>query len=353
MRKLLLHVIFWIVFFLMWNRVVNFYISDEMNRIYFSILDVSLIVTAFYIIYAYVMPDYLRRKRIWRLIGLSVLLTILLAGIYSWIMEEFLHHQLVPIHFDFSWDYTDMQYNRFFIALIGVLGGCFVKLAIDRLEVGRKMEMMEKEKSKAELTYLKAQINPHFLFNSLNSLYAQMEIDPQEAKGTLVSIADLLRYQLYDCNTDFIPVANELDYLSNYFNLQKIRYDNCTTQFAIEGHPDQLMMAPLLLIPFVENAFKYISDYEHQENYIKVSIDIVNGTLEFNCINTFDAGSQQQKDNMNKGFGNTNKRISNTNKGIGLINVKKRLELIYRNQYTLKEEVMNGSYQVTLSLKLK
>lgn len=339
MRKFLLHFFFWIVFFLMWNRIVNFYVSDKWNRIYFSVLDVTLIALAFYIIYLYIMPDYFRRKRIGVLILLCALLTIVLAGIYSWIMEVFLHQGLVPIHFDFSWDYTDLQYNRLFIALVGVLAGCFVKLAVDRLEVGRKMEIMEKEKSQAELTYLKAQINPHFLFNSLNSLYAQMDLNPEGAKGTLVSLADLLRYQLYECNTDFISITKELAYLENYFNLQKIRNDNCSANLLIQEGPENLLIAPFLLVPFVENAFKYISDYDEHENRIEARIDFVDRELTFYCSNTFDAIHQQRTDNRNK--------------GIGLINVKKRLELIYGNKFNLEEGTDNGLYHVTLMLNLK
>jgi len=205
--------------------------------------------------------------------------------------------------------------------------------------VGRRMETMEKEKSLAELTYLKAQINPHFLFNSLNSLYAQLELNPEGAKGTLVSLADLLRYQLYECNTDFIPVAKELAYLKNYFSLQNIRCDNCSANLLIKEDCEDLRIAPFLLIPFVENAFKYVSDYDDQENFIKVEVDFVNSELNFVCINTFDVKSYQQTDNMNK--------------GIGLINVKKRLELIYGNKFKLEEGINNGSYYVTLTLNLK
>ena len=133
MRKFLLHFLFWVIFFLMWNRVVNFYVSSNINRLYFSVLDVSLIIFAFYSIYLYVMPNYLKNKNIALLILLSLFLTVLLAGIYAWMMGIFLHIMLMPINFDFSWDYTDLQYNRFFIALLSVLGGCFVKLAVDRL----------------------------------------------------------------------------------------------------------------------------------------------------------------------------------------------------------------------------
>jgi two-component system LytT family sensor kinase len=339
MRTFFLHSFFWIVFFLMWNRVVYFYVSNDLNRFYFSALDVSLIIFGFYIIYLYIIPDYLRRKSKGKLILLSVLITVLLAGISAWAMGIFLHHMLVPIKFDFSWTYTDLQYNRFFIALLGVLAGCFVKLAMDRFEVGRRMEVWEKEKSQAELTYLKAQLNPHFLFNSLNSLYAQLELNPESAKGTLVSIAELLRYQLYECNTDFIPVAKEFAYLKNYFNLQSIRNDNCSATILIEGKYENLLIAPLLLIPFVENAFKYVSDFDNQKNIIEVGINVNNSKLQFYCINSVDTISRSNGGNMNK--------------GIGVMNVRKRLELIYGNNYQLREEISNDRYIINLTLNLR
>lgn len=337
MRKFILHFFFWIVFFLMWNQIMYFYVSNILNRIYFSALDVSLVVFTFYIIYFYIMPDYFRLKSISRLIGSSFILVMLLAGFYSWMMGVFLHYMLVPIRFDFSWNYKDLQYNRFFIALLGAMGGCFVKLAMDRLEVARRMEMIEREKSMAELNILKAQINPHFLFNSLNSLYTQLEHNQEAAKGTLVSLADLLRYQLYECNADFISIDKELAYLENYFNLQNIRNDNCKAGFLVEGGDENLLIAPLLLIPFIENAFKYVSDNK-QENVIKIRIYFVNSELNFCCSNTFDVKSHPESDNMSK--------------GIGLINVKKRLRLIYGNNYSLEAGFENKLYNVKLKLKL-
>lgn len=339
MRKFLLHFLFWVVFFLMWNRVVNFYVSNYTNRVYFSLLDVSLIVVAFYIVYLYVVPDYLRRKSAGRLVLSSVVLTVLLAGIYSSIMGIFLHHGVVPIRFDFSWTYSDLQYNRLYIALLGVLAGIFAKLAVDRLEVGRRMETLEKEKSLAELTYLKAQINPHFLFNSLNSLHAQLDFNPEGAKGTLVSLADLLRYQLYECNAEYIPIAKELAYLENYFTLQNIRKDNCHADLSIEGDHQHLLIAPFLLIPFVENAFKYVSDYDGQENLIQIKINFVLHELQFYCMNTFDV--------------TTHRPAGHTHEGIGLKNVKKRLELIYEGQFTLREGMDNGAYHVALTINLQ
>jgi len=339
MRKFFLHFLFWVVFFLIWNRIMYFYVSNVINRLYFSAWDVSLIMLAFYIIYVYIMPDYFRRKSVTRLVLFSILLIILLSGTYAWGMGVFLHHYVMPIHFDFLWTYADLQYNRFFVALPGVLGGCFVKLALDRIEVGRKMEMMEKEKSQAELIYLKAQINPHFLFNSLNSLYSQLEFNPEEAKGTLISLAELLRYQLYECNADFISMAKELDYLESYFNLQSIRSDNCRADLLINGDHESLIIAPLLLIPFVENAFKHVSDDDVRENFIKIRIDFMAGQLHFCCSNSVDAKIRNQPNTLDK--------------GIGLMNVRKRLDLVYPNKFNLKEEINKGEYHITLILNLK
>lgn len=338
MRKFLVHAAVWVVFFLMWDRIVYFYISNPLNRLYFSALDVSLVICAFYLVYLYLMPDYLRTKNLWRLILFSTVTFVSLAAIHSWLMTVLLHHVLMPIHFYFSWNYSQMQVNRYLIALVGVLGGCFIKLAADRIQAQRKIDQMEKEKSQAELVYLKAQINPHFLFNSLNSLYTQLDLNPAEAKGTLVSIADLLRYQLYECNADFVPLEKELSYLQNYFNLQSLRKDNCKATLAIDGNPEHYSVAPLLLIPFAENAFKYVSDDEDAENFIRINISLKQNRLEFYCANSFTAQSTAHGTN---------------GKGIGLVNAEKRLGLIYPGRYTLQQHAEGRVYTINLTLILQ
>lgn len=340
MRKILLHFLFWTIFFMIWNRIMYFYISNNLNRLYFSALDVSVIILAFYMIYLYMMPHYFRRKNIWMLIFSTLSLITVLSGAFSGIMWVFLQRNLVPIHFNFSWNYKDLQLNRFFIVLVGVLGGCFVKLAKERFEAGKRMDVMEKEKSQAELNYLRAQINPHFLFNSLNSLYTQLEIGSGDAKGTLMSIADLLRYQLYECNVDFIPVSKEIAYLRNYFNLQSIRRDNCTTELILDENQNDLVIAPLILIPFIENAFKYVSDHDRNDNLIKAVISFQGGTIIFKCINTINEIEAKPL-------------LATGNKGIGLANVKKRLELIYKDKYQLHTGSVSGKYEVLLKLELK
>lgn len=339
MRKILMHSLFWVSFFMIWNRMMYFYISNNLNRIYFSLLDVGMIIIAFYTLSLSFMPYYFKRKQLWILITYSVGLVALLSGLSAWMMQFFLQHNLFPIHFEFSWNYEDLQVNRLFIVLAGVFGGIFFKLAIDRLEAQKRINAMEKEKTSAELNYLKAQINPHFLFNSLNSLYTQMELGSEDAKGTLISLADLLRYQLYECNVDFISVEKEMDYLKNYISLQGMRRDNCRIELRLDETQGNLFIAPLLLIHFVENAFKYLSDDEKKENMISVDISFKRKSLTFRCLNTVDTNRPHPT-------------LSDVHKGIGLKNARKRLELIYKDKFHLETSAVNGLYQVFLTIDL-
>lgn len=337
MRKPIIHILFWTGFFFTWNRIVYFYIDNPLNRLYFTALDVSLILTTSYIVFGYLMPAYFKNKRIGLLIFSLIVLVVALSALHSLIMWLMLQHNVVPIHFNFYWTYTDLQYNRFFIAVLGTLAGCICKLAIDWIQSSKRMERMEKEKSVAELIYLKAQINPHFLFNSLNSLYAQLEAGSHDAKKTLSALAQLLRFQLYECDADFIPLSKEIEYLKNYFTLQGIRKEYCSVEFDYDDVPTELMIAPLLFVPFIENAFKYVSDNDTSPNFIKAGLNIDKNTLHFFCRNTV----------------TPNEFSAKSNTGIGLNNVIKRLQLIYGERYILDAGVNDNMYIVDLKIRLK
>ncbi|SHL79814.1 Histidine kinase [Chitinophaga jiangningensis] len=336
MRRFFMHFFFWLGFYFLWNQIIYFYISDTGNRLYFSALDVTMIICAFYGVYSWLMPAYFKHKQLIRLLIQATIWLALLATGYAYLMKLFLRHMLVPIHFDFSWNYNELQYNRFFIALVGIFGGAFLKLALDRINAQRKLDAMERANSRAELTYLKAQLNPHFLFNSLNSLYTQLDFDVPQAKNTLISIADLLRYQLYECNTDFIPLSKEITYLENYFNLQRIRTDATSSLHIIAGN-QELHIAPLLLMPFIENAFKYISDDDFRENIIQINIQLVDDQLHFYCMNTIAVKNS----------------AAYSSHGVGLQNVRQRLDLIYPHQHKLEIIENKSEYSVYLNLRLQ
>jgi two-component system, LytTR family, sensor kinase len=201
-------------------------------------------------------------------------------------------------------------------------------------EMLRKIEI---EKLNTELDYLKAQLNPHFLFNSINTIYFQIEKQNNAARETLSKFSDMLRYQLYECNGNTIAIEKEVQYLKNYVALQQLRKDE---NYAIRFHcADNLInfnIPPLLMLPFVENAFKHVSHFTDRENTIDICLDKNDSVLKVSVINSTDHGSGKPSGNG----------------GIGLKNVKRRLSLLYGNHYVLDVKTSDDYYAVYLELKI-
>lgn len=205
----------------------------------------------------------------------------------------------------------------------------------------QKQELIQ-QKLRAELAFLKAQINPHFLFNGINSIYHLIVKDPHQAQQTLYQFSSLLRYQLYECNEPTIPLQQELEYLENYIALENVRKGR---DAAIQWSIDQLesstgmKIAPLLITPFIENAFKYLSNYlEKERNIVDIKIQIQKNSLNLEVENTYEEDVFFQKDTKAG--------------GIGLENVKRRLKLIYPDKHNLVMLAQNGKFIVHLKLVL-
>jgi LytS/YehU family sensor histidine kinase len=199
-------------------------------------------------------------------------------------------------------------------------------------ELIRKMEV---EKLSTELEYLKAQINPHFVFNSLNTIYFQIDKQNINARESLSAFSEMLRYQLYECNGHEIAIEKEIIYLKNYVELQRMRKDeNYNISFVVEENLKGFTISPLLLIPFVENAFKHVSHYP-DKNEVRIQLGKHDNNVELSVFNT------KERKTINSGFA-----------GIGLKNVKRRLELLYRNRHALVIDDKTDSYQVNLSIRI-
>lgn len=199
-------------------------------------------------------------------------------------------------------------------------------------ELIRKMEI---EKLSTELDYLKAQINPHFVFNSINTVYFQIDKQNVDARDSLSAFSDLLRYQLYECNDNEIPIEKEIIYLQNYIELQRKRKDeNYNISFVAGDNLNGFTISPLLLIPFVENAFKHVSHYAGG-NQVRIMARRQNDCFELSVFNTKERKSAR-----------------NGHEGIGLKNAKRRLELLYKNRHKLMIDDEEDSYEVNLTLKI-
>ena len=201
-------------------------------------------------------------------------------------------------------------------------------------ELIRKIQL---EKLNTELEYLKAQINPHFLFNSINTIYFQIDKQNQIARETLSTFSDMLRYQLYECNGHEIPVDREIAYLRNYVEIQRMRKDeNYSIDFRCDPAVSDFTIPPLLLIPFIENAFKHVSHFTHKTNQINIDVRNEGDTFYFKVFNTKDIS-----------------RSTNKNNGIGLRNVKRRLELLYQDRHALNIAETEDTFTVMLELQTK
>jgi hypothetical protein len=204
----------------------------------------------------------------------------------------------------------------------------------------REKQELQQQKLQAELSYLKAQINPHFLFNGINNLYHLIDEDAGEARQFLMQFAGLLRYQLYECETDLIPLERELTYLENYIALQQKRKgEDAVIRWDFRTDQEQARIAPLLLTPFVENAFKYLSAYpEPHCNQLSISLSVANRTLHFFIRNTFQPDVLPPVE---------------SSRGIGIANTQKRLHLLYPGKHDLDINRSNGCFEVRLLLQLQ
>ena len=194
---------------------------------------------------------------------------------------------------------------------------------------------LEKSKSSAELEQLKNQINPHFLFNMLNNANVLTKKDPEKASHVLMKLSDLLRYQLYDSGRDSVLLTSDIHFLEDFLNLEKVRRDNFDFVISKEGNLSGVQIPPLLFISFVENAVKHNND-SVKPSYVNLFFNVHNGELYFKCENS--------KPIL--------KTIKTNSGGLGLVNIKRRLELLFPESHTLKIEDEAETYCVTLTIKL-
>lgn len=231
----------------------------------------------------------------------------------------------------------DLFFNSFINIFIWTLCLVAAKLIIDRIRFQQYVENIKNEKYRAELDFLKAQFNPHFLFNSINSIYGHIDKSNRTARNMLLTFSEMLRYQLYDCNTETISIDKELNYIKNYIALQQTRKEeSLIVTLDVDKDIKGFKIAPLLFIAFIENCFKYVSDDEERENKVAISLKKAGDVLEFRAFNTKEPAN--------------NSRIDH--KGIGIANVKRRLELLYPGRHNLIIGEQEQSHEVILKLQL-
>ena len=225
--------------------------------------------------------------------------------------------------------------SLFFIVTLMIGANLGMKYYFMNEEEKKHLAKLKEQSLKQELDYLRYQINPHFIMNTLNNIHALVDIDPEQAKDSIVDMSRMMRYMLYDSDKQYVTLPNVVTFLNKYLNLMKLRYtDQVKLNLNVPDSPSEdIVVAPLVFIPFVENAFKHGVSY-NKPSEIDISIEKKDDRLVFHSSNT--------KSNVKHEFG-----------GVGLNNVTKRLELIYGNDYTLDIKDEDDTYSVTLDLPVR
>lgn len=304
--------------------------SDLAIKIYYLVI---ILLNNFLLI-----PRYLNNNKYWKYTA-AIILTVLIGALFE---ELVLENIFYPNTRGGSLTIRSVQWSIYKIGFVIILFGSF-KLIWDNQKRQRRLNELEHEKMESELKFLKSQINPHVLFNNLNNIYSYALEKSDKVPEMLLKLSDIMRYMLKDGNEQFVPLQKEINYLQDFIDLQKLRLEGRgEVKFTVEGNSANYRIAPLLLVTFVENSFKHSMRSGVDNILIKINIRIANNALQLYVENTY-------WDNNSDSDETTEKEET----GIGLKNVRKRLELIYPNKHNLEIERDNGRFLVRLSLNLK
>jgi hypothetical protein len=229
------------------------------------------------------------------------------------------------------------QRNMWALYVGGVLVGVFALSLMVVVAMGLRHVMRANESMEAELTWLKHQLNPHFLFNTLNNISSLTQIDPDKAQESIGQLSDLLRYALYDSEADKVPLTAEMEFMDNYIDLMALRCNELTkVEKTLERPQQSVEVAPLLFISLVENAFKHGVNARYP-SFVRIAMHYADGKLLFRCENSL--FEKQGSDHIGS--------------GIGLENMKRRLELLYPGKYKYEQQADGNTYTVEVILSIK
>lgn len=269
-----------------------------------------------------------------RLLIRAIVVTIILAGLSSFGVKFIFH----PVHFNLA--------EYFLLSLIFVLALEFIGISITLIHTTFMQQLhnarISEQQKQSELNLLQSQLSPHFLFNTLNNLYGLSLRKEERVPALLLKLSDLLSYSLYDTENEFVLLWDEINYINNYIEFEKLRIGErliLTTDINI---PENLTIriAPMLLIVFIENAFKHAGNTTDEKVEIKISLEFKDGSIRF-CIKNTCGVSVKLNNTINE------------NSGMGLKNTIKRLELLYHGVYSLEQNKVANHYKVSLLLKAK
>jgi two-component system, LytTR family, sensor kinase len=330
------HLFFWLISVVLFT-VVLIYTRGDFNFYSLSLrlaanilMTIAILAISVYINLLWLIPVFFNKRRFF-LFFLLELANILLFILLNYFLTYFFEGGKHP-------NFLTEFIAEFILILLFLIVSTLLKVMRDSItlqDVELRMKEVQKQKVESELRALKAQVNPHFFFNTLNSLYSLSLDKSDKAPELILKLSDLMRYVIYESNDDLVPIGKQLEFLQSFVYLERLRADeNLLVEFEVKGNNTGLKVAPLLYIAFIENAFKHGSKTKSNNPYIHITFDLEHedhiGFLIENRVDPF------QEINSAGGF--------------GLSNVKKRLELLYPGKYELNIQESSSVYRVELSI---
>jgi sensor histidine kinase YesM len=302
----------------------------QIDLIYTAVFHVPIVLVV-YLNLQLIFPLFWEQKRYFYY-SLAVLLLIVLgSGFYLLLFDSWVDHIFTGYYFIAYYSFWDI--SLYFVIYL---------FATSLLRLARgwfRVQELENEKTIAELKALKSQINPHFLFNSLNSIYSLARKESKVVPDKIVQLSDLMRHIIYDSDVEYISLEKEVDMVRNYMELQNLRTQkDAKIEFETVGEIKGKKIAPLIFLPFVENSFKHGLKGGAKNAFVQIRLEVLDKVLYFEIENS---------------RGETTEPANNQYKGIGIENVKKRLELIYPDQHLLQISKSDETFKVLLQLNLK
>lgn len=350
--RILAHIILWILIFLFFISISRSLFGENIFSLpilLYGILVVSVTICNHYFLSYYTLPKLINRK--WK----TVLLHFLLIYIFSaaltilplnWFANHFSSNQYFKLRSEkyiisgfldfftysiFIWVYTVVFFNNLMTFAL--------KIAKNYYETSKESVLIMKERNDIELTFLRAQIQPHFLFNTLNNIYG-LVIDNQKAKTSILKLSDLLRFSLYGSQEDSIMLKEEVKFLTDYIDLEQIRHKDgrVSIEFDFNGiEKEDVKIKPLVLVNFIENAFKHGINSSSSASWVKIVLEQNENIIIFKVSNNI--GNVKSKNQKQQG-------------GVGLKNVRRRLDLEYPSRYDLSIKKTHEKFEVVLTLKV-
>jgi two-component system LytT family sensor kinase len=334
--KLKNHIWFWGIYFLLNFLRWGAYFNDYAYSFKSNLIEFALHIPLVYFNLLILIPLFVLKSKYFKytlsLIASLSVVYLLKTGLTYFIISK----NIWP---EANRDYKPFELNHIVAVCIGELYVLAIASSIYLMLTWLKERDLNKaimeNQNKIKLKYLKNQIQPHFFFNTLNNLYALSLESSDKVPDVIIKLSKLMEYVLYDIEgTKFVPLINEIDYIQNYIEIEKLRFENVEVAINLESNIDTIKTPPLLFISLIENAFKH-GGISNDNLKIKINFRVINSNLEFEIINNF-VISQPVK----------------TKKGIGLSNTKKRLKLIYKNNFSINQKIKFNFYIITIQIPL-